>query len=59
MTQPEVARRDWLWQVVALAAGVVVVRWVLLGFSGIDLFVDETQYWLWGQDFAWGYYSKR
>ena len=28
------------------------------GFSGIDLFVDETQYWLWGQDFAWGYYSK-
>jgi 4-amino-4-deoxy-L-arabinose transferase-like glycosyltransferase len=58
VTQPEVARRDWLWQVVALAAGVVVVRWVLLGFSGIDLFVDETQYWLWGQDFAWGYYSK-
>lgn len=58
MTQPEADGRGWLWPVLALAAAVVVLRWVLLGFSGIDLFVDETQYWLWGQDFAWGYYSK-
>lgn len=58
MTQPEAASRGWLWPVAALVASVVVIRWVLLGFSGIDLFVDETQYWLWGQDFAWGYYSK-
>jgi len=26
--------------------------------ADIDLFVDESQYWLWGQELAFGYYSK-
>ena len=31
---------------------------MLLGFSTADLFVDEAQYWVWGQNLDWGYYSK-
>jgi len=30
----------------------------LLAFDHTDLFLDETQYWLWGQHLAFGYYSK-
>ena len=25
---------------------------------GIDLYVDEVQYWTWSQALAWGYFSK-
>jgi 4-amino-4-deoxy-L-arabinose transferase-like glycosyltransferase len=48
----------WVLPVAALVVAVVLARWVLLAFDRTDLFVDETQYWLWGQDFQWGYYSK-
>ena len=30
----------------------------LLPFDSADLFVDDAQYWFWGQELAWGYYSK-
>lgn len=30
----------------------------MLAYNRTDLFVDETQYWLWGQTLDWGYYSK-
>jgi len=33
-------------------------RAVVLATSGLDLYVDEAQYWFWAQDLAWGYYSK-
>ena len=42
-------------------AGIALVtlwRVALLPFDSADLFVDDAQYWLWGQDLAWGYYSK-
>ena len=39
-------------------AAVTLYRVVLLGFSTADLFVDEAQYWVWGQNLDWGYYSK-
>ncbi|OYU37487.1 MAG: glycosyl transferase [Pseudorhodobacter sp. PARRP1] len=43
----------------ALIVGVItLLRWLLLGFDRTDLYVDESQYWLWGQHFAFGYYSK-
>ncbi len=44
----------------ALLCILVVTAWrvILLAFNGTDLFVDEAQYWLWGQDLAFGYYSK-
>jgi 4-amino-4-deoxy-L-arabinose transferase-like glycosyltransferase len=33
-------------------------RVALLPFDSADLFVDDAQYWFWGQELAWGYYSK-
>ena len=30
----------------------------LLPFDSADLFVDDAQYWFWGQTLDWGYYSK-
>ncbi len=48
----------------ALRAGIIAVlaltlyRVVLLAFASADLFVDEAQYWAWGQHLEFGYYSK-
>ena len=42
-------------------AGIALVtlwRVALLPFDSADLFVDDAQYWFWGQELAWGYYSK-
>ena len=42
-------------------AGIALVtlwRLALLPFDSADLFVDEAQYWFWGQTLDWGYYSK-
>lgn len=47
-------RRLALWIVLLVTAA----RLLLLAFNRADLFVDESQYWLWGQSFAFGYYSK-
>jgi 4-amino-4-deoxy-L-arabinose transferase-like glycosyltransferase len=41
-----------------LVAFVTLWRVALLPFSSADLFVDDAQYWLWGRELAWGYYSK-
>ena len=48
----------WFGPAFLLVAAVTALRWGLLAFNGTDLFVDESQYWLWGQEFAFGYYSK-
>lgn len=48
----------WFWPAFAVVALATLARWVLLAFNQTDLFVDESQYWLWGQEFAFGYYSK-
>ena len=37
---------------------ITLARLVLLRFNRTDLFVDESQYWLWGYELAFGYYSK-
>lgn len=47
----------WRAALVGIAA-LTLYRIVLLGFSTADLFVDEAQYWVWGQNLDWGYYSK-
>ncbi|HYN62979.1 MAG TPA: glycosyltransferase family 39 protein, partial [Candidatus Limnocylindrales bacterium] len=42
-------------------AGIALVtlwRVALLPFDRADLFTDDAQYWFWGQELAWGYYSK-
>lgn len=38
--------------------GLTLWRVGLLALDRTDLFVDEAQYWLWGQHLAFGYYSK-
>ncbi|PZQ94561.1 MAG: glycosyl transferase [Cereibacter sphaeroides] len=48
----------WFAPALVLAVFVTVARLVLLAFNRTDLFVDESQYWFWGQSFAFGYYSK-
>ena len=42
----------------ALMLAVTLWRVVMLRFDTTDLFVDEAQYWLWGQHLDFGYYSK-
>lgn len=56
MIRPEPA--PWLLAAFAIVVMITAARLVLLAFNGTDLFVDESQYWLWGQEFAFGYYSK-
>lgn len=51
-------RRGWLAPAFAVVALVTILRLVLLAFNRTDLFVDESQYWLWGQNLDFGYYSK-
>jgi 4-amino-4-deoxy-L-arabinose transferase-like glycosyltransferase len=56
MTRPDPG--GWLAPAFAIVAAVTALRLGLLVFNRTDLFVDESQYWLWGQSFAFGYYSK-
>ena len=41
-----------------IVVSITVMRWLLLAYDRTDLYVDEAQYWLWGQEFSFGYYSK-
>ena len=50
--------RGWLIPALALVAAITAARVALLWLNRMDLFVDEAQYWLWGQELALGYYSK-
>lgn len=55
-TPPE--RAGWLLPATAGVLAITALRVWLLALNGTDLFVDEAQYWLWGQELAFGYYSK-
>lgn len=57
---PNAAPRDrsWFAPALGIVAAITGLRILLLAFAQADLFVDEAQYWLWGQDLAFGYYSK-
>lgn len=48
----------WVAHALAAVGLVTGLRLVLLAFNRTDLFVDESQYWLWGQNLAFGYFSK-
>jgi hypothetical protein len=50
--------RAWVVPALAIVLSITAMRLLLLAFDRTDLFVDETQYWLWGQQFDFGYYSK-
>lgn len=50
--------RQWLSAALWLVGAVTLFRIAALWFNRTDLFVDESQYWLWGQNLDFGYYSK-
>lgn len=50
--------RGWLRPTLVAVAAVTAARLIALAFNRTDLFVDESQYWLWGQSLDFGYYSK-
>ncbi len=50
--------KNWFIAGVAAVVALTLYRIAFLWFDQTDLFVDESQYWLWGQKFDFGYYSK-
>lgn len=54
--------RAWAVPSFGLAFGILaivtVVRLIGLKFSVVDLFFDESQYWAWSRELAFGYFSK-
>ena len=57
MDQAQSTGRLSLWLLIGLTA-LLAFRIVGVVLSPLDLGPDEAQYWRWGQDFDWGYYSK-
>ena len=43
---------------VLIVAGLTLVRLIGLRYSVTDLYFDESQYWVWSREFAFGYFSK-
>jgi hypothetical protein len=41
-----------------ILAALAVVRLIGLCLSAVDLYFDESQYWAWSREFAFGYFSK-
>ncbi len=48
----------WMRRAAWIVAAITVARVVALWLDRTDLFVDESQYWLWGRNLDLGYYSK-
>lgn len=48
----------WFGPALGLVAALTALRIAALAANPTDLFVDESQYWLWGQSLGFGYYSK-
>jgi len=49
---------SWVINAGLIVVAITALRIVLLAYSQADAFVDEAQYWLWGQTLDFGYYSK-
>jgi len=50
--------RRWSLGTFALIAGVLLVRLGVLAAELVPVHFDEAQYWAYGQELAWGYFSK-
>ena len=48
----------WLPALALVLGALLAVRLMALAFNATDLFFDEAQYWSWGLEPAFGYYSK-
>ena len=46
------------WPLISILVGLTFLRLCALFISPLNLSVDEAQYWLWSQEFDFGYYSK-
>ncbi|MDE0856041.1 MAG: glycosyltransferase family 39 protein, partial [Nevskia sp.] len=57
-TPPAWTEKHGLWLLLALLLALTAYRGLSLYFDGLDLYVDEAQYWTWAQQLDWGYYSK-
>lgn len=55
---PAVTGADRLPLLLALIAAISLYRLLALSLAGLDLYVDEAQYWTWAKALAWGYFSK-
>lgn len=56
---PPLARSpDYVQLTVLALAALLILRVAALFLSPLELYADEAQYWRWGQDLSWGYYSK-
>src|SRR5215470_1448139 len=42
----------------AILVALTVARLIGLAYSEVDLFFDESQYWAWSRELAFGYFSK-
>ncbi len=49
---------EWLPAALAIVVAVTAARVAALAVNATDLYMDESQYWFWGQELALGYYSK-
>jgi 4-amino-4-deoxy-L-arabinose transferase-like glycosyltransferase len=56
--QPDPAARNWVLAALAIGLGLLVFRLAALWVSPVDLYADETQYWIWSRALDWGYFSK-
>ncbi|TRO97287.1 phospholipid carrier-dependent glycosyltransferase [Glycocaulis profundi] len=58
LVQPDPAARNWVLAALAIGLGLLVFRLAALWVSPVDLYADETQYWIWSRALDWGYFSK-
>jgi hypothetical protein len=49
---------SWKYATLALILGIGLVRVLALAFNPIELYADESQYWVWSLQLDWGYFSK-
>jgi 4-amino-4-deoxy-L-arabinose transferase-like glycosyltransferase len=42
----------------AILGALTIIRYIGLHYSVVDLFFDESQYWSWSRELAFGYFSK-
>lgn len=49
---------DYGSRIIVLIAAILAFRLVALALNGTDLYFDESQYWSWSTEPAFGYYSK-
>ena len=58
MAPPSTDRAPFMRPALTVVAAITALRVAALALNHTDLFVDESQYWLWARELEFGYYSK-